>query len=51
MPLRFDDTQESGFEDPRFDDSLYRSQIFRDWQLLEQAATEKETDFVERGWK
>ena len=32
------------------DDSLYHSQIFRDWPLLEQAAGEKKTDFLERRW-
>jgi hypothetical protein len=26
------------------------SQLFRDWQLLEQAAREKRADFEERGW-
>ena len=31
------------------DGSLY-SQIFRDWQALEQAAREKRGDFEERGW-
>jgi hypothetical protein len=33
------------------DDSLYFSQVFRDWPSLEQAAREKRGDFDERGWK
>ena len=33
------------------DGELRHSQMFREWQLLEQAATEKKTDFLERGWK
>lgn len=33
------------------DGELRHSQIFRDWKLLEQAAAEKKTDFLARGWQ
>ena len=33
------------------DATLYYSQVFRDWPSLEQAAGQKKTDFLERGWK
>jgi hypothetical protein len=33
------------------DDTLYFSQIFRDWPLLGQAAREKRSDFESRGWE
>jgi hypothetical protein len=32
------------------DGGLRHSQLFRDWQLLEQAAQAKRADFEARGW-
>jgi hypothetical protein len=32
------------------DDTLYFSQLFRDWPSLEQAAAEKRAHFQSRGW-
>jgi len=33
------------------DGELRHSQLFRDWPSLEQAAAEKKTDFLSRGWQ
>jgi hypothetical protein len=33
------------------DDTLYYSHRFTAWEPLEEAAAEKKTDFLERGWK
>ena len=33
------------------DDTLYYSHRYTAWERLEQAAAEKKTDFLERGWK
>lgn len=33
------------------DGELRHSELFRDWRSLEQAAAEKKTDFLSRGWQ